>query len=433
MRFRTLLLASVSLLSASAIWAHTRESEALLPDLVITDLSWSPEQPKVGDPVTFRVTVKNVGAVATPEGVVCGVGFGVDHNNPVNWSDTFSHSIAPGQSVVLTSNGGADGKATWLATGGEHPDGVWATVNDSHRFPETDFVNNTFSRSIVVSDASSSTFLAGHGPDLVVTDFHWMPEHPRAGEPVSAEVTVRNRGDAPTPEGKIIGVGFFVTYCDSVVLYSNTDSHSLAPGQSVTLRTNGGTHGYPWRPMEGAYPLEAYVNDTGRITESDPGNNLMQKTITVEGAAPKIDPGEMLLTGAVFSHGNPSEPPWLLAANAFDGDVGTCLVDDPAAANSVGIALPPGQPSAITRIRFYPKPYSESDLVGGQFQGSNVGTDSAYETLYTVKKRPHLGWNDVTLHGAKPYQFLRFLGKDGTQCMISEIEFYGPRPIAAKP
>jgi len=45
--------------------------------LVVAAVSWSPEQPAAGQPVTFSAVVRNDGAAATPE-VTHRVGFGVD-------------------------------------------------------------------------------------------------------------------------------------------------------------------------------------------------------------------------------------------------------------------------------------------------------------------------------------------------------------------
>jgi hypothetical protein len=67
----------------------------------------------------FQAIVKNVGTTTTPPGVVIGVAFAVD-GTTVSWSDTYSQSLPPGQSVLLFANSGPSGSGTWTATSGNH-------------------------------------------------------------------------------------------------------------------------------------------------------------------------------------------------------------------------------------------------------------------------------------------------------------------------
>lgn len=124
-------------------WAVTI-SQALVAqcDLIVTDISWSPAYPTVGDAVTFSATIQNVGTAATPDGVVHGIPFYVD-GTAVSWSDTYTQSMAPGESVILTATGGPAGTSTWTATEGTHT--VFAAVDDINRIAESDETNNQFS------------------------------------------------------------------------------------------------------------------------------------------------------------------------------------------------------------------------------------------------------------------------------------------------
>ncbi len=345
------------------------------------------------------------------------------------WSDTYQKAILPGQSVTLTANGGADGKTTWTATGGFH-DGIWAIVDDAHRYPEADYINNMCLRPFAVR--GSGPVPARYKvpkPDLVITDFHWIPKHPKLGDQIMVEVIVKNQGSAPTPAGTTLGVGFYILYDNSAVLYSDTDKQSLAPGQSVTLRTNGGAFGFPWAAPEGSYRLSAAVNDTGAIDESDVENNFFEKTLTVTNPAPRpaLLHGLTKLTGTVFGHTASPEGNWLAFGNAFDGDVGTCCMSDPIPEMSVGLDLGPAGAAPVRAIRFYPKPYEEADMVGGEFQGSNSGPDSGFEPLYKVTAKPASNWNVVPVANHQPYRYLRYRAADGSKCLINEIEFYADK------
>ncbi len=119
-----------------------------LPDLIVTDISWTPAKPVAGSAVVFRATVKNQGTGPTPSGIVIGVKFNIDGQPKVAWSDTYANSLNPGSSVTLVANNSPAGTNVWLATPGRHV--VRATVNDIWRFAEINRFNNHVSRRLVV-------------------------------------------------------------------------------------------------------------------------------------------------------------------------------------------------------------------------------------------------------------------------------------------
>lgn len=109
--------------------------------------------PAAGDGVRFSAVVRNQGTAPTPAGVIHGVLFTVD-GMPVTWSDNFSSSLAPGQSVTLTANGGPQ-SAVWAARSGNHT--VVAFVDDVNRITdEFNESNNTLSRTLKVKGAGSA-------------------------------------------------------------------------------------------------------------------------------------------------------------------------------------------------------------------------------------------------------------------------------------
>jgi hypothetical protein len=120
-----------------------------LPDLAITSISWSPASIVERTPVRFAVIVKNFGSAPTPSGVTLGVGFFVD-NQPANWSGSFTSSLAPGASVTLVSDGGAN-NGLWLAQAGNHT--ITAHVDDVNRIAESNESNNFFNGVMSVGPA----------------------------------------------------------------------------------------------------------------------------------------------------------------------------------------------------------------------------------------------------------------------------------------
>lgn len=129
---------------------------AYLPDLTVTDVSWEPANPKTGEPLRFKATVKNVGDGPTPAGIILG-GVWFVNGDFANFTDTYSTALAPGDSVVLTANGGGDGddpgQWTPVASGSYT---VEFLVDDVFRFTEVTRDNNTLEESLCVGKADGS-------------------------------------------------------------------------------------------------------------------------------------------------------------------------------------------------------------------------------------------------------------------------------------
>lgn len=100
------------------------------PDLVVTNISWSPSNPEAGNTVTLTATVKNQGA-ATTAGVTNVVGFNVG-STKVTGSTT--SSIATGATATVT--------ASYTAVAGSYT--VSANADDTNAFAEIDETNNSY-------------------------------------------------------------------------------------------------------------------------------------------------------------------------------------------------------------------------------------------------------------------------------------------------
>lgn len=133
------------------IYSGGGTNPAIYPDLVVTNLSWTPASPVGGNEVTFSATVRNQGTVATPAGTKLGVAFFVN-GTQVNWSDTFTSSLPAGGVTVVTANAGSAGKASWTATpttGSAHA--IRAFVNDQQLITESNATNNNLTASMSVA------------------------------------------------------------------------------------------------------------------------------------------------------------------------------------------------------------------------------------------------------------------------------------------
>jgi len=119
-----------------------------LPDVIVTAISWTPNPPYAGNRLVFRATVKNQGTAPTPSGTPLGIGFSIDGSANVSWSSGYATAVPPGNSVILTADGGPTGNY-WTATAGAHT--VTATADDINRFPESNESNNGFSAYLAIS------------------------------------------------------------------------------------------------------------------------------------------------------------------------------------------------------------------------------------------------------------------------------------------
>ena len=215
-----------------------------LPDVIVTELSYA-------DGI-FTSTVKNQGNAATPDGVAVAVGYSV--NGKYKTWGGIQGPLAAGASVTLGTNG-----APYAIPSGTHTITAW--VDDVNRFEESNENNNQLSESITVS----GTFL----PDVIVTELSYTD-----GIFTS---TVKNQGNAATPDGVAVAVGYSV---DGKYKTWGGIQGPLAAGASVTLGTNGAPYVIP----SGTHTITAWVDDVDRFEESDENNNLLSESITVSGS-----------------------------------------------------------------------------------------------------------------------------------------------------
>ncbi len=141
------------------------------PDVVITDIVWSPANPAIGSNVSFTASVKNQGTAGTPAGTVVGVMFTMD-GVTLGCADGQTSSIAPGQTVSLSmgtgtaycSNQSADTgiSTTWKATTGAHT--IVAIVDDINIFVESNEANNTTTETITIGTDSSAPTVSISSP-----------------------------------------------------------------------------------------------------------------------------------------------------------------------------------------------------------------------------------------------------------------------------
>ncbi|MFC1967081.1 CARDB domain-containing protein [Chloroflexota bacterium] len=208
------------------------------PDLIIENISWSPEVPSTGDTVTFTVTVKNRGTT------VAGISF----------ITYFIDGSPRGKHPVPSLEGGAEAMTTFSFTAQAASHTLKAVLDLDNQVPEGDENNNE----------RPATFPA---PDLFIEDIAWSPPVPTSGDTVIFTVTVKNRGIGQAALFNI------VYYIDDTRLDTG-DINTVAPGNTAT-----GT--FTWTAEAGTHVFKALADGDNSLGESDEYNNEMTINLSV--------------------------------------------------------------------------------------------------------------------------------------------------------
>ena len=213
------------------------------PDLVCTSVDVPAV--KAGDLAVFRATLQNVGDGATPADTVSGLTFFVD-GKYTSYATTDGTPLAPGESRVMTADGGAN-RGKWTATPGAHV--LRVQVDDINRVPdERNKENNNVDRSLLVDVRTPGSLTGAADPAPGQVDLtaegtedwvHWGQGDKNAvnrkatgGSKISAISEIGNGYRDAT-----LGEGMSVKWSDGAPTAAVSDSHS-------GLWLNGVGHGY---------------------------------------------------------------------------------------------------------------------------------------------------------------------------------------------
>ena len=205
---------------------------ALLPDLIIEDISWSPEIPSILDNVNFTVFVTNQGGAASG---LSSVDFYINDT----LLDTGSvNGLEPGASGNTTFS--------WLARAGTNV--IKAVVTSGGALTESDETNNekTFSLSTGLSD-------------LVVDSITWTPVEPAVHDNITFTINVKNQGSGDSDDCRVI------LYIDGTSKGYRTLGPIEAGGnRQVTFN---------WRAEELSHQIKAVADWQDEVLESEESNN----------------------------------------------------------------------------------------------------------------------------------------------------------------
>ncbi len=209
---------------------------ALLPDLIIDDISWSPLEPSMGDNVSFTIQVTNQGS-------------GVSGNATINFYVNDNY-LDTERTSKLEAGASENVSFSWIV--GFNPRSIKAVISSVGIFAESDETNN-----------EKTVILSPHLADLIVHSITWSPTNPAIGDNVTFTMTINNQGSGDSAESGV----------DLIIDNVNTGYKAL--GQ---MDAGGAAEvTFIWRVKAGKHQIKAIVDPDHKVPESEESNN--EKTI----------------------------------------------------------------------------------------------------------------------------------------------------------
>ena len=248
-------------------------------DLVLANLTVSPQSPRPGDTVHFSVTVVNAGTLRC---------------NSANLTLRMGGAEADRKQLLTLSAGGQlTSSLKWSAAGavpGSYDFEVSVAPGPGEN--DTDTGNNMLAGQLVVHPVPPM-------PDLRVASVTLVPSGAvHNGDVIKVVVTVENAGDLDA-NGSFLDLkletanGGVINFTDSPVVVPAVPAKG-----SVTVNVSRDTQNY----MAGNYSLKAVADFRGDIAESNESNNFMLVPLRILEAIPKLPRlgvEELILEGVV--------------------------------------------------------------------------------------------------------------------------------------
>ena len=218
---------------------------ALVPDLVLESLTWSPISPLVGDTLTFTLVVGNQGDLVSGDFRVYVF---LDDGISPTW-DLAIAGIGKQQRVTTTY--------AWTAVAGTHTFRV--VVDGFNDLVESDKTNNSATASPTVRALA----------DLVIESLTWSPNFPSPGQLVSLSLTLKNQG--------VVSSGDFRVH----VYLDQGSSPTRTILFSSIIEGKSATGSFSWTAQPGPHVFRAVADGGEEVSEIDETNNSATVSITV--------------------------------------------------------------------------------------------------------------------------------------------------------
>jgi subtilase family serine protease len=261
---RRVLLGAVIVLSLlagfcapSSISADAVALSTPAPDLVIETITWSPENPLIGNKVIFTATIKNQGS---GQANYSHVAYYIDGTRQTSVS---VDPLDPGAAVTKTF--------TWTAQAGSHA--ITAVADPLSHVNEGDETNNE--KTVTYGTAT---------PDLIISTITWSPANPSENATVTLTVTIKNQGSGTADSS-------WVNYYIDGTCQTSASVNPLGPGAAVTKT-------FTWTARTSSHTFKAVADSHDRVLESDETNNAT--TIDLPASAP-----DLVISAITWSPGNP--------------------------------------------------------------------------------------------------------------------------------
>ena len=227
------------------------------PDLVVSEITWDPENPSKNDTVTFIVTVENQGGGRSDP---CHLAY--------FFNDEYKSSLAVSS---LESEASENVTFTWTALEEEHE--VRASVDFYGNITESDESNNDYTVSLLTA-----------APDLIIEDITWLPEDAANGDTVTFTVTVKNLGTGKAAESRI-------AYYISGGYQGYRSIEAMGPEAATTITIQ-------WLATTGTHTVSITADCDDKLTETNEDNNKLTRTIP-------IIPPDLVITEISWEPENP--------------------------------------------------------------------------------------------------------------------------------
>jgi subtilase family serine protease/ribosomal protein L40E len=230
------------------------------PDLIVTDIRWTPANPVEGDNVTFEADVQNQGATGANDVYVC---FYVD-GQPLNNTPTLISFVGSGATV--TTPVAPDPPVYWAhATGDNHT--VLVLADCLGGVSEEDESNNGLTRTLYVVPLL---------PDYeIIPGYISFPPNSYIGNPVMINITVGNPGSDLAPENTVR------IYLGDPTLGAVPQIGEIAITSINASSTTQSSFEYTFHDP-GDYKICAWVDSTNLIREESETNNMACNILRVD-------------------------------------------------------------------------------------------------------------------------------------------------------
>ena len=221
--------------------AGTFSFTTMAPDLIIQSITWQPETPSRGVPVTFTVTLQNQGNTSS------------SYTN----MDFFIDGGARGVQDVAVIEPGHTITKTYLWTMLEGSHTVRAVVDINNGNKESNESNNDLVRTI-------STLPA----DLVVDQITWTPVNPSKDDIVTFSVTVRNAGAGHADQTYL---GYYIDdIFQSMINVPALDGGSLC---NIT---------FTWKATLESKAIKVEADYYKMVNETNENNNILEMSLSAQ-------------------------------------------------------------------------------------------------------------------------------------------------------